>query len=128
MQPAVSRLSASRPPRSPARLSLPSTREPSPSPIAAQLPVLLTELGTGDGESILCLVVERDRVYGGSQGGNIHVSLAPPRTAPADPPDQVWDLTTLARKAVLAGHTGAVLALQYVPERDWLLSSSGTPP
>lgn len=38
---------------------------------------------------------------------------------------QVWDLKTLARKSVLSGHTGAILALQFVPECDWLISSSG---
>ncbi|GAA5877521.1 hypothetical protein JCM3774_005895 [Rhodotorula dairenensis] len=101
------------------------------------LAVLLTTLSADDGESILSIAVEeardarddhhrlgafpsggsvsRDskrqagRVYGGSQGGNIHV----------------WDLATLSLRSRLTGHEGAVLALQLVPERDWLISASG---
>lgn len=76
--PIFSRLSASRPTRDVARLSAPTTREPSPSAKPAALPVLLSELGASsgqkeDGESILSLVVHGEAVYGGSQGGNIHV-------------------------------------------------------
>lgn len=41
--------------------------------------MLLNVLGASDGESILVLVVEEDRergrVYGGSQAGDVHVSL-----------------------------------------------------
>lgn len=40
-------------------------------------------------------------------------------------PVQVWDLQTLALRARLTGHDSAVLALQLVPERNWLISSSG---
>jgi hypothetical protein len=42
------------------------------------------------------------------------------------PPFKVWDLGTLTLKARLTGHDGAVLSLQLVRERDWLISSSGT--
>ncbi|ORY68046.1 hypothetical protein BCR35DRAFT_294767 [Leucosporidium creatinivorum] len=94
------------------------------------LPTLLSTLTANDGESILVLVVDEEpnttrtnaglgvggagakemgRVYGGSQGGAIHV----------------WDLSTLSLRARLTGHTGAVLALQLVKERDWLISASG---
>lgn len=38
---------------------------------------------------------------------------------------QVWDLSTLNLRARLNGHTGAVLALQLVREREWLISGSG---
>jgi hypothetical protein len=39
---------------------------------------------------------------------------------------QVWDSNTLSQVARLTGHTGAVLALQLVKERDWLISASGS--
>lgn len=133
----------------------PSLRQEDP------LAVLLTTLSADDGESILSIAVEearddaRDqlghrfgttststsagtgkrqagRVYGGSQGGNIHVShggkdvslgwLLTPRGC------QVWDLATLSLRSRLTGHEGAVLALQLVPERDWLISASGPSP
>ncbi|GAA6060784.1 hypothetical protein JCM10212_005433 [Sporobolomyces blumeae] len=111
-----------------------STRNPSPSPQGHTTPhpVLLNSLTASDGESILCVAVEEDerehhssrgrssereqggvktsgKVYGGSQGGDIHV----------------WDLNTLTLKTRLSGHEGAVLSLQLVRERDWLISSSG---
>ncbi|GAA5958782.1 hypothetical protein JCM21900_004760 [Sporobolomyces salmonicolor] len=110
-----------------------STRNPSPSPEIATTPapVLLSSLTASDGESILCIAVEEEvrdgeargrstkreqggvktggRVYGGSQGGAIHV----------------WDLDTLNLRARLTGHEGAVLALQVIRERDWLISASG---
>ncbi|GAA5875874.1 hypothetical protein JCM1840_002961 [Sporobolomyces johnsonii] len=111
-----------------------STRNSSPSPQGetTPAPVLLSSLTASDGESILCIVVEEEevrdgeargrsgereqggvktggRVYGGSQGGDIHV----------------WDLDTLTLRARLTGHEGAVLALQLVRERDWLISASG---
>ncbi|GAA5844298.1 hypothetical protein JCM9279_001759 [Rhodotorula babjevae] len=97
---------------------------------------LISTLSASDGESILCIAVDdpRDhpdrsrhgdthahglhsgaggsragRVYGGSQGGSIHV----------------WDLATLSPCARLTGHEGAVLALQLVPARRWLISASG---
>lgn len=41
---------------------------------------------------------------------------------------QVWDLKNLSLRARLCGHEGAVLALQVVKERDWLISSSGSSP
>ncbi|GAA5904558.1 hypothetical protein JCM6882_004907 [Rhodosporidiobolus microsporus] len=114
------------------------TREASPSPDQAStpFPTLMTTLSAVDGESVLCLAVEegdgveetrgrnverggsaaggksggrRARIYGGSQGGSIHV----------------WDCDTLSPLARLTGHTGAVLALQLVQERDWLISASG---
>ncbi|KAL8283220.1 hypothetical protein RQP46_005998 [Phenoliferia psychrophenolica] len=43
----------------------------------------------------------------------------------AQRPQRVWDLQTLALRARLTGHESAVLALQLVPERNWLISSSG---
>ncbi|GAA5958312.1 hypothetical protein JCM3765_004788 [Sporobolomyces pararoseus] len=135
-----SALSISRPPpaplvRLPSVVTASSTRNPSPSPQGdtTPQPVLLNSLTATDGESILCIAVEEDetdtgdrgrglsqereqggvktrgRVYGGSQGGDIHV----------------WDLDTLTLKARLTGHDGAVLSLQLVRERDWLISSSG---
>lgn len=83
-------------------------------------------------------------MYGGSQGGAIHVRLAYPTSLPFSPAPlwfrplvslldalltyillQVWDLATLSLRARLTGHTGAVLALQLVKERDWLISASG---
>ncbi|GAA6048648.1 hypothetical protein JCM3770_001999 [Rhodotorula araucariae] len=96
-------------------------------------PVLISTLSASDGESILCIAVDDPaapdracqrgtyrrgdgaegatggRVYGGSQGGSIHV----------------WDLATLSPCARLSGHEGAVLALQLVPARHWLISASG---
>ncbi|GAA5842241.1 hypothetical protein JCM3766R1_005079 [Sporobolomyces carnicolor] len=121
--------------RLPALATAASTRNPSPSPQGQTTPhpVLLNSLTATDGQSILCIAVEEDepedrergrnrsqerekggvktrgRVYGGSQGGDIHV----------------WDLGTLSLKARLTGHEGAVLSLQLVRERDWLISSSG---
>ncbi|GAA6037565.1 hypothetical protein JCM8097_006116 [Rhodosporidiobolus ruineniae] len=117
------------------------TRDASPSleQAATPLPTLITTLSASDKESILCVAVEdqdeddrlnergraaerggsgtktprngsrRARIYGGSQGGAIHV----------------WDYDTLAPVGRLTGHTGAVLALQLVEERDWLISASG---
>lgn len=41
---------------------------------------------------------------------------------------QVWDLATLSLRSRLTGHDGAVLALQLIPERDWLVSASGASP
>ncbi|KAM0756418.1 Zn-dependent exopeptidase [Meredithblackwellia eburnea MCA 4105] len=103
--------------------SRPSTPVPTRPP-----PVLQNVLTAGDGESILVIAVEDKsdnpedayldsskskgrggKIYGGSQGGDIHV----------------WDLQTLVLRARLSGHEGAVLALQLVPERNWLISSSG---
>ncbi|KAJ7750951.1 hypothetical protein DFH07DRAFT_961172 [Mycena maculata] len=37
----------------------------------------------------------------------------------------VWDKKTFRLKDSLRGHTGSVLALEYVAEREWLFSSSG---
>ncbi|GAA5821143.1 hypothetical protein JCM11251_001983 [Rhodosporidiobolus azoricus] len=125
-------------PSQPSTSSTPArTREASPSPEQATtpLPVLMTTLSAVDGESVLCLAVEeaegaeatrgrtqrggnaangrsggrRSRIYGGSQGGSLHV----------------WDYDTLTPMARLTGHTGAVLALELVQERDWLISASG---
>ncbi|GAA6010624.1 hypothetical protein JCM11491_002998 [Sporobolomyces phaffii] len=135
-----SALSISRPPAVPLTRVAPSlataasTRNPSPSPQGQTTPrpVLLNSLTATDGESILCIAVEEDereredargrssereqggvktqgKVYGGSQGGDIHV----------------WDLGSWSLKARLTGHEGAVLSLQLVRERDWLISSSG---
>ncbi|POY70603.1 hypothetical protein BMF94_6381 [Rhodotorula taiwanensis] len=115
-----------------------ATAVPAPN-VGDKLAVLLTTLSAQDDESILSIAVEearesrddhrlgtsvnpsgvgigsRDgkrqtgRVYGGSQGGDIHV----------------WDLATLSLRSRLTGHDGAVLALQLIPERDWLVSASG---
>ncbi|GAA5873250.1 hypothetical protein JCM8547_008613 [Rhodosporidiobolus lusitaniae] len=125
-------------PSTPASSPVP-TRDASPSPEqhSTPKPSLITTLSASDGESILCVAVEeqartddtrgrassrgrngvndkdgrqtRSRIYGGSQGGSIHV----------------WDAETLSSIARLTGHTGAVLALQLVQERDWLISASG---
>ena len=139
----------------------PTTPPPPQQQQEDPLAILLTTLSADDGESILSIAVEearddaRDqlghrfgttststsagtgkrqagRVYGGSQGGNIHVShggkdvslgwLLTPRGC------QVWDLATLSLRSRLTGHEGAVLALQLVPERDWLVSASGPSP
>ncbi|KAK4046917.1 hypothetical protein OIO90_006399 [Microbotryomycetes sp. JL221] len=97
---------------------------------------LLTVLTAHDGESIMTLCVDDGNqddddtddqdnhdahvdqtsdkpstatIYAGSQGGDIHV----------------WDLATLRLRGRLTGHTGAVLALQLVKSRHWLISSSG---
>lgn len=69
---AMALLSRSRPIES---LSIPTTRDSSPHPIHTTAPsTLLNELGAGDTESILCLLIRDERVYAGSQGGDIHVS------------------------------------------------------
>ncbi|GAA5984956.1 hypothetical protein JCM11641_005597 [Rhodosporidiobolus odoratus] len=113
----------------------PRDASPSPEQATTPEPVLITTLSASDGESILCVAVEEEtgeaergrtagrggataegkggarsaRIYGGSQGGSIHV----------------WDYHTLSPLAILSGHTGAVLALLLVKERDWLISASG---
>ncbi|BGP03427.1 hypothetical protein JCM10021v2_007160 [Rhodotorula toruloides] len=122
-------------PALPASASSPTESSQSSTPA----PVLLSTLSASDGESILCIAVEagevdagsgtpakgeegkdgnrsrarkngrEGRVYGGSQGGDIHV----------------WDLETLSLRARLTGHEGAVLALQVVPAFGWLISASG---
>ncbi|KAI5474387.1 beta-ala-his dipeptidase [Pseudohyphozyma bogoriensis] len=103
------------------------SRASSPAPSNEGAPVLLNRLSASDGESILALALEeaRDgaselhrslkdggrkggRVYGGSQGGDIHV----------------WDLNSFTLRARLCGHESAVLALKLVEERGWLISSS----
>ncbi|GAA5998967.1 glutamine amidotransferase subunit DUG2 [Rhodotorula paludigena] len=118
--------------------ALPMDGQCDPAAADVRLPTLLSTLSASDDESILCIAVEeqhssegcprdqraRDykgrgaagdalmhggRVYGGSQGGSIHV----------------WDLATLSPCARLTGHDGAILALQLVPARDWLISASG---
>lgn len=38
---------------------------------------------------------------------------------------QVWDKDAFKLKAVLTGHTGSILALEYAPEKHWLFSASG---
>lgn len=198
-----SRLSASRPilpttstssPPSPPSPPVAGPSTASPVPEKQDGPALLSTLGASDGESVLCVCVDdgedgglgtngqarEARVYAGSQGGAIHVSLstchcgaglrisspvgvkrewrnASVSRAGGEPdagttrrdgaPDllhrcvyytilpadlallpyisQVWDLRTHSLRARLTGHTGAVLALQLVPERDWLISASG---
>ncbi|KAG0655005.1 hypothetical protein C6P46_001294 [Rhodotorula mucilaginosa] len=136
--PAPAPASVADPPTAP--IASTSKNPPTPPSLRQEDPlaVLLTTLSADDGESILSIAVEearddaRDqlghrfgttststsagtgkrqagRVYGGSQGGNIHV----------------WDLATLSLRSRLTGHEGAVLALQLVPERDWLISASG---
>ncbi|CEQ42056.1 SPOSA6832_03827, partial [Sporobolomyces salmonicolor] len=60
-------------------------------------------------------------------GVNSYFRLAKIRLEPLtfDLALQVWDLDTLNLRARLTGHEGAVLALQVVRERDWLISASG---
>ncbi|BGP54969.1 hypothetical protein JCM8202v2_002557 [Rhodotorula sphaerocarpa] len=122
---------------SPSSISASNAAPASADTVQDSLAVLLTTLSAQDGESILSIAVEestdaRDdhrwhalstgagagtrgaqrqagRVYGGSQGGSIHV----------------WDLATLSLRSRLTGHEGAVLALQLIPEHDWLVSASG---
>ncbi|KAM0790317.1 hypothetical protein ACM66B_003203 [Microbotryomycetes sp. NB124-2] len=110
-------------------------RQPSSSSSILQdsaAPALLSQLSSHDKESVLVLAVDDgddnlvmdngERVakaqhggsgggliYAGSQGGDIHI----------------WDLDTMTLKGRLTGHEGAVLALQIVKSRNWLISASG---
>ncbi|KAI9064650.1 Zn-dependent exopeptidase [Trametes sanguinea] len=59
--------------------------------------------------SVLSLAADAESIYTGSQDGQI----------------SVWDKTTFKLKAVLRGHTGSVLALEYAADRHWLFSASG---
>ncbi|KAI0325048.1 Zn-dependent exopeptidase [Cubamyces sp. BRFM 1775] len=59
--------------------------------------------------SVLSLAADDDSIYTGSQDGQI----------------SVWDKTTFKLKALLRGHTGSVLALEYAPDKHWLFSASG---
>ncbi|KAI0350342.1 Zn-dependent exopeptidase [Trametes cingulata] len=59
--------------------------------------------------SVLSLAADADCIYTGSQDGQI----------------SVWDKATFKLKAVLRGHTGSVLALEYAPDKHWLFSASG---
>ncbi|KAJ8457580.1 hypothetical protein ONZ51_g11443 [Trametes cubensis] len=59
--------------------------------------------------SVLSLAADDESIYTGSQDGQI----------------SVWDKTTFKLKALLRGHTGSVLALEYAPDKHWLFSASG---
>ncbi|KAI0768916.1 Zn-dependent exopeptidase [Irpex lacteus] len=59
--------------------------------------------------SVLALSADENYIYSGSQGNEI----------------SVWDKRAFALKTTLRGHTGSVLALEYAPERQWLISASG---
>ncbi|EIW59658.1 Zn-dependent exopeptidase [Trametes versicolor FP-101664 SS1] len=59
--------------------------------------------------SVLSLAADDESIYTGSQDGQI----------------SVWDKTTFKLRAVLKGHNGSVLALEYAPEKHWLFSASG---
>ncbi|KAI0629895.1 Zn-dependent exopeptidase [Trametes polyzona] len=59
--------------------------------------------------SVLSLAADDESIYTGSQDGQI----------------SVWDKTTFKLKAVLRGHTGSILALEYAPDKQWLFSASG---
>lgn len=81
--PPLSRLSTSRPPRSRPTTATSNSTLNNSNESTLTLPVLLNELGAQSsslegielGESILCIGVEEsvNRVFGGSQDGNIHV-------------------------------------------------------
>jgi di- and tripeptidase len=60
--------------------------------------------------SFLSLAATNKFIFSGSQSGNIHV----------------WDRHSLKPKVKLRGHAGSVLALEVVPSKEWLFSSSGT--
>ncbi len=83
--------------------------------------------------SVLSLAADDRNIYAGSQDGQISVCLAHPflsasifiLTSPSGVLWQVWDKYTFKLKAVLSGHTGSILALEYAPEKHWLLSASG---
>ncbi|KAI0345693.1 Zn-dependent exopeptidase [Trametopsis cervina] len=59
--------------------------------------------------SVLALAADDNYIYSGSQGDDI----------------SVWDKRSFTLKTTLCGHTASVLALEYAPERQWLLSASG---
>ncbi|EJF61051.1 Zn-dependent exopeptidase [Dichomitus squalens LYAD-421 SS1] len=59
--------------------------------------------------SVLSLAADDRNIYTGSQDGQICV----------------WDKHTFKLRAVLSGHTGSILALEYAPEKRWLFSASG---
>lgn len=120
-KPPSSQLSSSRPSLASYFQSTPSTpshtrnssplRNPQPSATTTPTtPILLNVLSAADDESILVVTVDdlSQKLYGGSQSGDIHV----------------WDLSTLSLRARLTGHESAVLSLQLVKERGWLISSS----
>ncbi|KAJ7644380.1 hypothetical protein FB45DRAFT_897694 [Roridomyces roridus] len=71
------------------------------------LPTLLHSLG--ESRSVLSLAASHLYIFCGSQSQDI----------------PVWDKKTFRLKDKLRGHTGSVLALEYVAEREWLFSASG---
>ncbi|KAA1473719.1 Zn-dependent exopeptidase [Dentipellis sp. KUC8613] len=62
-----------------------------------------------DKSSVLSIIADERYIYSGSQCQDI----------------SVWDNRSYALKTTLRGHTGSVLALEYAPDKHWLLSSSG---
>ncbi|KAI1793225.1 Zn-dependent exopeptidase [Ganoderma leucocontextum] len=59
--------------------------------------------------SVLSLAADDRNIYAGTQDGQI----------------SVWDKYTFKLKAILTGHTGSILALEYALEKHWLFSASG---
>ncbi|KAM5533124.1 hypothetical protein V8D89_013172 [Ganoderma adspersum] len=59
--------------------------------------------------SVLSLAADDRNIYAGSQDGQI----------------SVWDKYTFKLRAVLSGHNGSILTLEYAPDKHWLFSASG---
>ncbi|PIL22320.1 hypothetical protein GSI_15008 [Ganoderma sinense ZZ0214-1] len=76
--------------------------------VVHQLPNLFHALHQ-EHSSVLSLAADDRNIYAGSQDGQI----------------SVWDKYTFKLRAVLSGHTGSVLALEYAPQNHWLFSASG---
>ncbi|KAJ9119569.1 hypothetical protein QFC22_003278 [Naganishia vaughanmartiniae] len=74
-----------------------------------ELPVLEHLLST-DGARTLSLAFDENYIYAGTQSETNEIT--------------VYNRKYLQQTAQLAGHTGSVLALLYVPERKWLFSGS----
>ena len=75
--------------------------------------------------SVLALAADANYIFSGSQADDISVSHGTLWQCAAAEPAQVWDKRTFKLKTTLRGHTASVLALEYAPERKWLLSASG---
>ncbi|KZT19994.1 glutathione degradosome [Neolentinus lepideus HHB14362 ss-1] len=87
----------------------PSIPHPSLSRIAPTIPPRLVHSLNQQDSSVLSLSADADCIYSGSQSQDICV----------------WDRHACTLKTTLKGHTGSVLALEYVEDRKWLLSASG---
>ncbi|KAJ7457667.1 hypothetical protein B0H11DRAFT_2063012 [Mycena galericulata] len=77
------------------------------SDASSGIPPLLHSLA--ELRSVLSLAASDRYIFCGSQSQDI----------------PVWDKKTFRLKESLRGHTGSVLALEYVAEREWLFSASG---